>query len=330
MKKLEFDKLVETLKDLTGKRVLITFHSVADTDCVSSAFGLKLLLKNAELATPDIVTANSRRILSTFGFDPETVSVKFDNDAEAVVLVDVNNFDDCGQFAQRLKDFKGTVLIIDHHINFDINSDNVLAYNRESYNSATSIVYEVLKNTGITIDANMAKLLAAGIISDSAELQNASGQTLLQLGTLLTIANMDYPSITASITHVSDPEARKRTINDLQEATVEVVQGLLFMHGMAHAHANLAADHAIKIGADLALFSAENEREVSFSARLRPLLDKERNLHLGAIMKRLGPIINGSGGGHPCAAGAYGPLKERARDFIDMFITEITSNISVK
>jgi nanoRNase/pAp phosphatase (c-di-AMP/oligoRNAs hydrolase) len=328
MQKIGFDELVSTIRGLSGGKTLITFHSVADTDCIASAFGLSLVMKGAEMATPDIVIANARRTLSAFGFNPDSVATAFDDTVDAVIMVDVNNFDDCGQFSQKLRDYKGKIVIIDHHVQSSIPANNVFVYNEEGYNSATSIVYDILDRMGVKPDTGLARLLAAGIVSDSAELRNASGTTFSQLGELFKTGNIDYTTLVANITHISDPEARKETMKDIQGATVEIVSGLLFVHGMAHAHANIAADHAIKIGADVSLFSAENEREVSFSARLRPPLDKQLNIHLGQILKRLAPLISGTGGGHPCAAGAYGPLKGQAYDFAERFIEEVTSRVA--
>jgi nanoRNase/pAp phosphatase (c-di-AMP/oligoRNAs hydrolase) len=328
VKKLSFEELAETVKGLAGKRALLSFHSVGDTDSVSSAFGMALLLKNSKIASPDIITANSRRILETFGFNGDSVTTAFDDSVDVVVLLDVNNFEDCGQFAQKLRDFKGDIVIIDHHVQSRIDKEQVYVYNDEAYTSTAGIVYALTVSLGIKPEIGMAKLLAAGIISDSAEFRNATDTTFTQIGSLLSTAGVDYPTLSSEITHISDPAARMMTMKDIQGATIDVVQGLLFVHGSAHAHANIAADHAMKLGADVALFSSENEREISFSARLRAPLDKELGIHLGQIMKRLGPLINGSGGGHPCAAGAYGPLKGQAFDFAERFIEEVTSRVT--
>ena len=45
------------------KRTLLTFHSIGDTDSISSAFALLKFFNNATIATPDFITGNSRRIL---------------------------------------------------------------------------------------------------------------------------------------------------------------------------------------------------------------------------------------------------------------------------
>ena len=211
MKKISFDELVQTVKELADKRVLLTFHSVGDSDAVSSAFGLKLILKNATIATPDTVTANSRRILQSFGFNADLITDKFDDSAEAIVLLDVNNFEDCGRFGPKLQDFKGKILVIDHHAQSQIGKEEVYAYNEEGRSATACIIYAVLGKLGIKPDQGMAKLLAAGIVSDSAEFRNADGMTFVQIGELLTIAKIDYPALAATITHISDPKAPRHS-----------------------------------------------------------------------------------------------------------------------
>jgi alanyl-tRNA synthetase len=98
---------------------------------------------------------------------------------------------------------------------------------------------------------------------------------------------------------------------------------MLMLYGQARMHANKVADDAIRIGADVALFYTISKREISFSARLRPPLDAECDINLGKTMKSLAPLINGNGGGHPCAAGAYGTNRSNAPTFIKSFISEI-------
>ena len=90
--------------------------------------------------------------------------------------------------------------------------------------------------------------------------------------------------------------------------------------------ANMDADDAIKVGADVSLFYSISSNEISFSARLRPLLDKERGIHLGKVMASLAPIIKGHGGGHPCAAGAYGRESDAAQEFVNSFISTVLNS----
>jgi nanoRNase/pAp phosphatase (c-di-AMP/oligoRNAs hydrolase) len=321
---IDFEILRSTLMDYKTKKVMLTFHSLGDTDSVSSAFGLAEYFANSTIVTPDFITANSKRILDQLGFDEARITTKFDDSADLVIMLDVNNFEDCGSFKSKLEARKGPVLIIDHHVAQAMNKENVLVFNDEFYNSTASIVYEVLRLAGIMIFKSIAELLALGIISDSAEFRNASYRTFEEVGELLNIANVDYVSLLPIMQHTASVDAREQSMRDLFNSKTAVVAGLLFTTGIAKGHANQSADDAIKVGADLALFYSINKREVSFSARMRPPLDKELNVHLGRIMRDLGPIIGGHGGGHPCAAGAYGPSIPKAVEFASKFVSEIT------
>ena len=321
---IDFEILRSTLMDYKTKKVMLTFHSLGDTDSVSSAFGLAEYFNDSIIVTPDFITANSKRILDQLGFDEGRITTKFDDSADLVIMLDVNNFEDCGSFKSKLEARKGPVLIIDHHAAQAMARENVMVFNDEFYNSTASIVYEVLRLAGVMISKSIAELIALGIISDSAEFRNASYRTFEEVGELLNIANVDYVSLLPIMQHTASVDAREQSMHDLFNSKTSVVAGLLFATGIAKGHANQSADDAIKVGADLALFYSINKKEVSFSARLRPPLDKELNVHLGRIMRDLGPIIGGHGGGHPCAAGAYGPAIPKAVEFASKFVSEIT------
>jgi nanoRNase/pAp phosphatase (c-di-AMP/oligoRNAs hydrolase) len=327
MERLNIDELARILEEIKNERVMLTFHSMGDTDSVSSAYALAMHMPNATVATPDEITANSGRILRKLGFAPDDMSREFQDSASVVILVDANNFGDCGPFGPQLEAYKGRIIIIDHHAKVEIQRENTYVFDDESYNSASSIVYELLKKLGFDIDKNCAMLLLTGIISDSAELKNSDYRTFLQIGELLKAAGSDYNEVQNIMQHLADPYARAKTIGDMAGAHVEIVDGILLAYGGAHAHANIAADLMIKAGADVSLFGTQSETEVSFSARLRPLFDRKLGLHLGVLMRKLAPIINGSGGGHPCAGGAYGNGINGRDEFERAFREEILKSI---
>ncbi len=323
MRAITLKELKDVVKSYKDKRVLLTFHSIGDTDSVSSAFALLKYFKNGRIATPDFITSNSRRIIEHLGFSQGLITKGFDQSADLVILLDVNNFGDCGSFGKKLEGFSGAILIIDHHAPNKIDKPNVIAFNDESHNSTASIVYELIKSLGIIVDKKLANLIATGIISDSAEFKNAFPKTFIQIGELLDKSGMDYPSMLLEMHHIADVETRKEFIEELFESNITIINDMLILHGAAKIHANKLADDAIRIGADASIFYSTTKKEVSFSARLRPPLEKDYKLHMGALMKELAPIINGQGGGHPGAAGAYGPNISSRKKFLDRFMSEI-------
>ncbi len=315
------------LKDAKDKKVMITFHSIGDTDSVAAAVILSGMLKNSQISTPDTITHNASNTLKKLGRSGSFPN-SFIGDAELVVLVDVNNFEGCGPFEERLKGFRRDMLVIDHHAKNEIQGTSVYAFDDESYNSTSSMVYELVKELGEDISSTNAKLLALGILSDSAGFKNASYQTFYQLAELFQQAGTSYIELQEEFYKEPLPERRLEVLSDMCHSESNVHSGMLFICGAAHGHAGDVADAAIDIGADVSIFYSENENEVAFSARLRPTFDEKYSLHLGVIMKKAANIIGGSGGGHPCAGGAYGPKKDKADEFLQELITQISKRIA--
>jgi nanoRNase/pAp phosphatase (c-di-AMP/oligoRNAs hydrolase) len=317
----KLEDLARFLSENANEKAMITFHSIGDMDAISSAFGLTKILKNALIRAPDFITSNAQYALEQAGISIEDLNSGFVKDAKLIVMVDVNNFEDCGSFEKELSSTDAKIVIIDHHSPSDTKGTSV--FDNEDYNSTAGIIYALLQNLGIKPDTQTAEILAMGIYADSAEFRNANAKSFIQLGELLSITGLDFQQLLEKLSRIAAVEARERTIDELFSAETRTINGRLFVKGVTSMHAAIAADDAIKIGADVALFISESDKEVSFSARCRPTLDLEMRIHLGKIMKSLAPIINGSGGGHPCAAGAYGPKKEGRDDFIKAFVEKV-------
>ncbi|MGC9190933.1 MAG: DHH family phosphoesterase [Candidatus Micrarchaeia archaeon] len=316
---ISFDDLKLLLQSSSSKKAILTFHSIGDTDAIASAFALHAYMKNSVIATPDRITANARSILNKLGFNPNDISNEFPEDADIAVMLDVNNFEDCGSFAGKLSSFKGKLLIIDHHMLKQIENENLYVFNSEHFSATASIVMKALDDLSVHLDKNTLLLLALGIISDSAEFKNSNPLTFMQIGRIMEKTGESYPSLLNYMWHNISPEDKASFITSLFKAAVHIRNSLVFVEGHAEHSANVLADDAIKIGADVALFHSSSNGEISISARLRPPLDSKYSLHMGYIMKKLAPLIDGTGGGHPCAAGAYGKQAEGLEEFIAQF-----------
>jgi nanoRNase/pAp phosphatase (c-di-AMP/oligoRNAs hydrolase) len=325
MRAIDFEELKRIVASHRSARTMITFHSIGDTDSVASAFSLLGFFRSATICAPDFITSNSKHILDRLGFPSKTIKNKFDESAEFVVMVDVNNFEDCGAFKDALSRCKKDILVIDHHASQSTDKDGFFSFNSESYNSASSIVFDLLTALGHSIDGKTAELLASGIVSDSAEFRNSMPHTFVQIGELLKLSNKSYQALMMDMRHLATPDNRMDSIRSLFKSEVTIRNNLVVVLGEG-ARANITADDAIRIGADVALFHSKSISEISFSARLRPLLDKERGIHLGRVMSTLAPIIKGHGGGHPCAAGAYGSDLAGAQKFIDAFMDTVLNS----
>lgn len=302
-------ELANIISSYKGKETLITFHSIGDSDAVASAMALAGYLGNTTIATPNYITNNARRMLMMVGYEEKIPSL-FPKDVDAIIIVDANNTESLGGFKKSVEQFKGDILIIDHHILPTKPIQKADMFNNEKYSSTSEIVYELLKYLNYKIPDKKAAMLLYGTISDSADFQNSSTETFRNVYEMLKISGFGYQQIIGNMQDRASANRRSKTISDLQLAKTERVGDYVLMYGNTGSHANVIAEIALRTGADVAVFWSISKAEVSISARMRSTLDKELGIHLGALMQQVAPAIDGNGGGHPCAAGAYGPEKE--------------------
>ena len=313
MQFIDFDALCTLIKSYVEKDALITFHSIGDRDAVGSATALSKYLPRSVIATPDFLTNNAKRMLDLVDYKNK-IGSKFENKV-AVIVLDANNLEVLGKFSPYLENFKGELIFIDHHVRpleEEANKINANVFNDESYNSTASIIFDMFKHNHFDIDKETAILLLNGITADSADFQNADSRTFMQIAELLSTSKITYSTLKEYYHAIVPVENRLMTINDVRASTAENVGRYVIMYGKATAHANVAADAALSLGADAAVFWVVTESEASISARLRAPLDKTLGIHLGEIMQGISFLVGGSGGGHACAAGAYGHKKENA------------------
>lgn len=323
MRRLDLDGLCNFIEDSRRKKTLCTFHTVGDRDGVSSAVVTSSLFESAVVRTPDFVTSNARRMLEHAGY-AQKIGSSFPVDVELVIVHDANKPDSLGPFGSRVERFDGELLFIDHHVEPAryVDGKNAYYFNDESYNSTASIVYEVTKRLGRQLSRLEAELLLNGVIADSADFENATAQTFRQVSELTEISKVNYFEIAEYFHYRIPAKNRFRLIEDLSKSTARLEGDYVIVFGEAE-RANVAADAALKLGADAAVFFAIHEKEISLSARMRSTLDTKFSLHLGKVMQGVGSIIGGNGGGHPCAAGAYGPRKEQAGKALDYVVGQI-------
>lgn len=308
---LSFEELLEFFDRNRGKRYLLTFHTVGDRDGVGAAIALSQMLPNSVIATPDFITNNAKRMVEQSGYKGDILS-RIPGDIDVVVVLDANRLEILGKFRKQLLKFSGQILFIDHHgLPEDPEYGNRTSiFNSEAYNSASSIVCDILNAKRVKIGKEAAFVLINGIVADSADFQNSNALAFQQISQLLGITGLLYSEIISNSHAASSANIRNRIMRDLFSSKIEVCGEYLIISGEAQFQANTAAETALRMGADASLFWSIRDKEVSMSGRLRSPLDRELSINLGALLDEAGHTIGGTGGGHPCAAGAYGKKKE--------------------
>jgi nanoRNase/pAp phosphatase (c-di-AMP/oligoRNAs hydrolase) len=312
MRAIALEELCDVLRENRDKRVVLTFHTIGDRDAVGSAVALSEFLHNATVVTPDFITNNGKRMLAYLNYENK-IKKEFPKDPELIIVCDANNLLALGRLKEKLETSPAEILFIDHHAPHAELEISALVFNNEEYNSTASIVCDALQKLNFEVKRSTAILLLNGITADSADLQNSSPHTFSQISELLETSGMSF-SFFSEYYHAGIPTQNKyQVIKDVLAAKVEVVGKYIIIYGRAAEHASVAADTALKLEADATVFWVTSNTEASISARLRSPLDKELALHLGVIMEDVGKLVEGNGGGHACAAGAYGPRRDMAQ-----------------
>jgi len=307
--------MLDFLKSVREKRVFILIHSLADPDAIGSALALQPFFKSSSIITSDMPTAKARKLLK---FLKSEIIVGGKLDSDALVILDTNSYDMLGGLADKVKKFKGKKVVIDHHsIHPDsIRADHFIADN--SYLSTCELIFELLKGLKCEITERVAACLLCGIIDDSAHFKNANRKTFANISELLGKTRMDYKEVLRLVETDADVSQRIALLTACKRAEVERVDGYLIAKSVVGSFEAKAAEALIGIGADISFVGCKGRREARISARMRDNLQKELGINLATqIMEKVGRTLNGSGGGHACAAGANGPKMEAFEDAMD-------------
>ncbi|HFZ6444004.1 TPA: manganese-dependent inorganic pyrophosphatase [Streptococcus agalactiae] len=150
-------------------KILVFGHQNPDSDAIGSSVAFAYLAKEAwgldteavALGTPNEETAY---VLDYFGVQaPRVVESAKAEGVETVILTDHN------EFQQSISDIKDVTVygVVDHHRVANFETTNPLYMRLEPVGSASSIVYRMFKENGVSVPKELAGLLLSGLISDT-------------------------------------------------------------------------------------------------------------------------------------------------------------------
>ncbi|HHS2623770.1 TPA: manganese-dependent inorganic pyrophosphatase [Streptococcus agalactiae] len=150
-------------------KILVFGHQNPDSDAIGSSVAFAYLAKEAwgldteavALGTPSEETAY---VLDYFGVQaPRVVESAKAEGVETVILTDHN------EFQQSISDIKDVTVygVVDHHRVANFETANPLYMRLEPVGSASSIVYRMFKENGVSVPKELAGLLLSGLISDT-------------------------------------------------------------------------------------------------------------------------------------------------------------------
>lgn len=150
-------------------KILVFGHQNPDSDAIGSSVAFAYLAKEAwgldteavALGTPNEETAY---VLDYFGVQaPRVVESAKAEGVETVILTDHN------EFQQSISDIKDVTVygVVDHHRVANFETASPLYMRLEPVGSASSIVYRMFKENGVSVPKELAGLLLSGLISDT-------------------------------------------------------------------------------------------------------------------------------------------------------------------
>ncbi|HGA0308289.1 TPA: manganese-dependent inorganic pyrophosphatase [Streptococcus agalactiae] len=160
-------------------KILVFGHQNPDSDAIGSSVAFAYLAKEAwgldteavALGTPNEETAY---VLDYFGVQaPRVVESAKAEGVETVILTDHN------EFQQSISDIKDVTVygVVDHHRVANFETANPLYMRLEPVGSASSIVYRMFKENGVSVPKELAGLLLSGLISDTLLLKSPTTHT---------------------------------------------------------------------------------------------------------------------------------------------------------
>lgn len=297
---------------LRAQKVLILGHHNADPDAVCSmiAFRYLLMKKNPKadctLACDD-VSRLSKQILDLFAPDIE-IQEQVEGEYDLIVVLDSNSRLQVGPKFERYLDNPTRVVVIDHHAeNPDVGeiSSHVLVDSTTS--STCELLTQLFEELGVKTNELTANLLLCGILFDTRRFFYADKNTLSAAIRLID-NGADYQACINSLVIRPNRSERIARLKAAGRLVVHTIDKWVIVTAKVGAFEASSCRGLIELGADVAIVGGKPSADVvRISSRSTREFYESTGVNLGAdVMSSLGEIIEGTGGGHPNAAGANG------------------------
>ena len=150
-------------------------HKVPDVDAVCSALSYAKLMRtlgyNCKAKVSSPINRETKYISQRFGFDVPELKTSVVPETR-LILTDHTDYVQCVGGARQARILQK----IDHHVEGDIKDSSIPYVRRKMIGSTCTIIYECYKELNIPIDDETAKILLAGLLSDTQNLTKTTTQ----------------------------------------------------------------------------------------------------------------------------------------------------------
>lgn len=310
-------EVVEALEKLKGSTLILTHHN-ADIDAIASALSLHLGLSQlglkSTIGVSESVSRPAKNIKTDIKIEIDPDCKKFDN----ILVVETST-------PEQLKSIKNlrADIIVDHHPSGPLAVRAKAIWIDPDKKSASQMVYEILKNLNCKIDDNLAKIILAGIISDTSHLRLADKSTLKIVIELLekNITIEEVMNIIQTEPDISEVIACSKAV---KRAELYKSDDFIIAFSAISSHEAASCRALQKMGFDISIVAALKKDEIRISSRGKGKILKY-GIDLSEIFKEVGNIIDGNGGGHNLAGSANGKNKKALRKAFEYILKEISN-----
>jgi nanoRNase/pAp phosphatase (c-di-AMP/oligoRNAs hydrolase) len=315
-------EIVEYLKNLKGKTIIITHHN-ADVDAVASALVLARILRSHGLRV-DVGAAESISKLSSSL--PDSSEVLIDPDCSEYVNVIVVETSVPEQL-KGIKNFRADA-IIDHHPPGPLAAAAKATYIDESKKACAQIVLNISKALKYNLTKEDALLLGLAIVSDSAHFSHADRSVFADILELYD-HGFDMQFVPKYLESRPDISERIAVLKAASRAKIYRIKDFLVVFSIVGSFEAQACRALLKVGADIAVVACIKDDEIRISSRAKETM-REYGLDLSQIFKDVGEIISGTGGGHDIAGSANGKDKKSLDRAFEHILKSLSKKFSAK
>lgn len=314
---------------LIGESVIILVHKNADPDSIGAAKGIQDLISilkpttTSRILVPDDISSLSEQIAFTLN-----ISYEEDGEeriADTFVLVDVGSMNQVGSWAETLLETESNIIVIDHHI-FDNTFENIssLYIHDSEISSASEMVYKLFKESGNTPSYHTAMALLVGIGFDTRHFGLGNSKMFQTVSELLDLTGKveEVKKLLTVPLSLSDRIARLKAAQRLE---LHKIGGWIIATSTVGSFQSSAARAIIGIGADCAIVAGQDDDGMRVSVRSKYNFYQQTQVNLGEIMIAASDQFEGSGSGHPTAAGFNGSGSEE--EFLELILELIRNEI---
>ncbi len=298
---MRYANLINFLKKFTHSKVLILCHQNADIDAVASAFALKKLLekinvREVEVGVAKSVSKHAKIFLDKLGIYNLKINPELKN-YDLIILLDTSSKTQVEPL--NIKEVSNKLVVIDHHT-FSQRIDAKFSIIDEEASSTSELIYEIWRKSGMNIEKDVAILILAGVLADTAFLRYATPKSLEVVRELSRFASVD--DVKKIISEEMDLSEKMARLLGVKRAKIDRVGNLVVAFSLAKSHEASVAKALIDAGADVSfVFNTCNKIKICARARKSAY---NAGIDIGKLLVDLANFFGGEGGGHGTAGGA--------------------------